>query len=204
MAEHSTFIKLDRNILNWRWFKNAIVYQVFSWLIISANIKDHDFQKTVIHRGEIATSYQKIADDCGRSISSVRRVLKNLEDTGEIERVVKDHYQIIKIVKYDEYQGCSLRTGKRQPVEQPVEHSLEQPVEHQSKNNKNIKNGKNGKEVFPLREPYPCGAVERPDWMTAERWEIVKYRTLDNVPGIDRGFYDSYIEYEEDHKGELK
>lgn len=204
MAEQSTYIKIDRNIVNWRWFKDSKMYHVFSWLIIMANIKNHDFRKVTVHRGEIVTSHEKIADACGLSVSSVRRVLQNLEDTGEIERTVKDHYQIIKILKYDEYQGCSHRTGNRQPNEQPVEQPLEQPVEQATGNNqriykniKNGKNGKNGKEDFSLREPFPCGAVEKPEWMDNDRWERIKYRTVENIPGMEQGFYDSYIEYEE-------
>ena len=52
----------------------------------------------------------------------------------------------------------------------------------------------------PLTGRFPCGTGTKPEWMADERWEIVKYRTLDSVPDKDRGFYDSYIEYEEDHR----
>ena len=201
MADHTTFIKLDRNILNWRWFKNSVTYHIFSLLLLDANYEDHDFGKETIHRGELATSYQSIAESCGLSVSTVRRVLHNLEETGEIKRVVKDHYQIIKVVKYNEYQGCSLRTPKRQPLEHPDEQPVEQPLEHQLKNNKKGKKNKEKKEDFSLRESFPCGADEKPDWMDDERWEKVKYMTVDNIPDKERGFYDSYIEYEEEHKG---
>jgi hypothetical protein len=127
---------------------------------------------------------------------TVRRAVKNLEETGEIERVVKDHYQIIKIVNYDEYQGCSKRTGKQQPSEQPHE----QPSEHPNNNNQiiynNGNNGKNGKKSSaPLR--FPCGTAEKPEWMTDELWERIKFRTAANIPGIEQGFHDTYIEYVE-------
>ena len=122
MADKTTFIKIDRNIVEWRWFKDSKVYHVFSWLLINANVKDHDFRQRNIPRGSLATSYESIANACGLSVSSVRRVIANLEQTHEIERTVRDHYQEIKVVNYDEYQGCSQRTAKQQPVEQPVEH----------------------------------------------------------------------------------
>lgn len=197
MAEKSTFIMMDRNIIEWRWFKDARMYQIFSWLIVKANIKDHAFRKVIIPRGSLATSYESIADGCGTSVMTVRRVVKNLEETGEIQREVKDHYQIIKIVKYDEYQGCSKRTGKQQPSEQPHE----QPSEHPNNNNQIIyNNGNNGEEwkedSAPLK--FPCGVAKRPDWLSEDQWDLVKYRTTDDIPGADRGFYDAYIEYAEE------
>ena len=194
MAEKTTFIKIDRNITEWRWFKDSKVYHVFSWLLIKANVKKHDFQKQTINRGSLVTSYESIADACGLSVSSVRRVIKDLEDTGEIERDVKNHYQIIKIVKYDEYQGCSERTDKQQSSEQPVE----QPVEQANGNNiriyKNDNNGEEWKEEYASQE-YPCGTAEKPEWMDDVLWDDLKYRTVENIPGLEQGFYDSYIEY---------
>lgn len=191
MAEKSTFIKLDRNIVHWRWFKDPKMYQVFSWLIIMANVKNHDFQRCTIHRGEIATSYEKIADGCGLSVSSVRRVIANLEETKEIERVVKDHYQIIKILKYDEYQGCSVRTGKQQPVEQP----LEQPVEQATGNNiriyKNIKNGKNGKKSRSAPVPL-SGMSDRP---YAEKMKPIDEGTINDIPEEFRDLCETYADY---------
>lgn len=201
MAEKTTFIIIDRNILEWRWFKKcARTFQLFVWLLLKANIKDHAFHKTIIPRGSLATSYESMADACGMSVSAVRRIIQNLEETGEIEREVKDHYQIIKVVKYDEYQGVQKQQGKRQQKEQPVE----QPVEHPNGNDitilNNNNNGDNGnKYSAPLR--FPCGATEKPEWMTDELWEKIKFRTVANIPGIEQGFHDTYIDYvEELHK----
>ena len=162
MAEKSTFIIIDRNILEWRWFKDARILQVFAWLIVKANIKDHNFRKDIIPRGSLATSYESIAVGCGTSVMTVRRAIQNLEETGEIERVVKDHYQIIKIVNYDGYQGCSKRTGRQQPSEQPHE----QPSEHPNNNNQiiynNGNNGKNGnKRSAPLHSGSPSGEIPK-------------------------------------------
>ena len=92
-----------------------------------------------------------------------------------------------------------------QPVEQPVEEQpVEQPVEHPNGNDitilNNNNNGDNGnKYSAPLR--FPCGTAEKPEWMTDELWGRIKFRTATNIPGIEQGFYDTYIEYvEELHK----
>ena len=204
MADKTTFIKLDRNIIHWGWYKNPKVLSVFIWLIIRANIKKSRFEKDIIERGSLVTSNAHISEECGLTIDNVRTALANLEETGEIVRQRRNRYQIITVVNYEHYQSDIRKSAYQIPINPDIKSQSNPNQIPTNKEYKNIKNGNNAKEEFPLREPYPCGATEKPEWMSDERWETVKYRTLDYVPGIDRGFYDSYIEYEEDHKGELK
>lgn len=113
MADKTTFIKIDRNILNWRWFRNPRILSVFIWLLLKANIKDGSFEKETIPRGSLVTSNAHIAEGCGLTISNVRTALENLESTGEIERTVKNHYQIITVKNYELYQsGISKSIGQ--------------------------------------------------------------------------------------------
>ena len=104
MADKTTFIKIDRNIIHWRWFKSPKMLSVFLWLLIRANTKEGHFERDTIPRGSIATSNATIAEGCGITIDNVRTALANLEDTGEISRTARNHYQVIKIVNYEEYQ----------------------------------------------------------------------------------------------------
>ena len=48
----TTYIKLDRNILNWRWYKDANTFRLFIHLLLKANIRDHDFEHVTIRRGD--------------------------------------------------------------------------------------------------------------------------------------------------------
>ena len=104
MADKTTFIKLDRNIISWRWFKNSKILSVFIFLLIKANIKEGHFEKDTIQRGSLATSNASIANGTGLTIQNVRTALADLEETGEITRESRNHYQIVTIVNYDSYQ----------------------------------------------------------------------------------------------------
>ena len=59
MAEPTTFIKLDRNIREWRWYKDPNTMRVFVDLLLDVNISDKEFMGITIHRGETATSSLK-------------------------------------------------------------------------------------------------------------------------------------------------
>lgn len=185
MADKTTFIKIDRNIVEWRWFKDSKVYHVFSWLLINANVKDHDFRQRNIPRGSLATSYESIANACGLSVSSVRRVIANLEQTHEIERTVRDHYQEIKVVNYDEYQGCSQRTAKQQPVEQPVEHP----------NSNNIRIYKKDKNVKNIPPKSPKGDSPPSDKNTSHLRLAADEGTADDIPDRYKDMFDNFADY---------
>ena len=105
MADRSTYIKLDRNIINWRWFGNSTILSVFIWLLVKANIKEGHFERETVKRGSLVTSNAHIAESCGLTISKVRTALMSLEQTGEIVRNIRNHYQIITIVNYEMYQS---------------------------------------------------------------------------------------------------
>lgn len=115
MAEKSTFIKLDRNIIKWRWYQNSNTFRVFIHLLINANIESHDFEQAIINRGELATSYNSIANDLNLSIKSVRIAIDHLKRTGEVAVRKYPKFQVVAILKYDDYQkGAGKTAGKGQ------------------------------------------------------------------------------------------
>ncbi len=117
VAEPSTFVKVDRNIINWRWFHKPNTMLVWLWLILSANIEDHDFMNETIHRGEVATSRKSISAATGLSEREVRTALEHLKSTGEIAVRVRSKYQVITILCYEKYQGsASGNTSVRSPA----------------------------------------------------------------------------------------
>lgn len=204
MADKSTFIKLDRNIATWRWFKNSKILHVFLWLLIKANIKEGHFERETISRGSLATSNASIADGCGLTIQNVRTALGDLENTGEITRIQKNHYQIITVVNYELYQSDSRKligqlTGNHDSNSQATVMATNRQLTTIKEYN-NINNGKNERiYTAPLPpHPYPCGTYQKPEWMDDDLWKVVKFRTIEDIPCICQGFYDSYIEFAEE------
>lgn len=111
MAEKTTFIKIDRNILEWGWYKDVNTKAVFLHLLLTANIKPKKFMNVEIKRGELATSYKSLAEALGISIKCVRTAVKHLEEGGEV--AVKRHprFSVISIPRYDYYQANGQSNG---------------------------------------------------------------------------------------------
>ncbi len=116
MGTPTTFIKLDRNILSWGWFSTPATLSVWLFILIKANISDRKFQGVPVRRGELATSYNSIAEACGLSYSQARTAVKHLVDTGEILTKNHNRYLLIHIVNYDLYQQNTAQShGNNRP-----------------------------------------------------------------------------------------
>ena len=111
MATPTTYIKLDRNILRWGWYTNPNTLRVFLHLLLTANIADKNFENITVKRGETVTSYEKLSATLDLSVQQVRTALTHLKSTGEITTCQHAKYQVITVIKYNEYQGFTTPTS---------------------------------------------------------------------------------------------
>lgn len=181
MAEQTTFVKVDRNILQWRWYQDANTVRVFIHLILMANVKDHDFEKITVHRGELVTSLASLSKQLKMSVRSVRTSLEHLKSTGEVTSRNYPHYQVISIAEYDRYQAVPTMqsTSNRQGIDKASTSNRQQ-----SKNIR-MKEGKNEKNIympptvaqveeFALAEGLTLDAAAFIQYNEARGWQGVK------------------------------
>lgn len=196
MAEQSTFIKLDRNILRWRWWSNANTLHVFLFLLLNANITDHEFEHEIIHRGQVVTSLASIGKSTNLTIQETRTAILHLKSTGEITSRRCSKYQVITIVNYSQYQG----------IQQTKQHNRQQSINNQSTINqqqlKNNKNEKNGKKNIPPKSPKgglpPSGDPKRgTDEFRNKSHLLLKPEegTVDDIPKRYRDVFDNFADY---------
>ena len=138
MAERTTWIKVDRNILEWGWYKDANTFRVFMHLLLTANVKPKKFLGVDIGRGEVATSYKAIAETLGISTKSARTAISHLETTGEVAISRHSHFSVISILNYDSYQANRQSEGKSTGNQRAIK----------GQQLKNIKNNKNIPSVY--------------------------------------------------------
>lgn len=120
MLEKSTFIKLNRKILKWRWYQDSNTFRVFVHLLLNANVTDRDFEQVTVKRGQLVTSVAHLSRDLKISVKSVRTALEHLKLTNEVAIQTTSKYSIITINNYNEYQKVAntranegQATGKR-------------------------------------------------------------------------------------------
>ena len=176
LAEPSTWIKIDRNILEWRWVKHPITLQVFLYLLLRANIKPGDYGDMHILRGQVLTSYAKISHDLGLSVQQTRTALQHLKSTGEITSAGNPKYSVITIVNYSKYQGDAIsKTTNRQQANNKQSTSNQQ----QSKNTKKEEPQK--KEYTPKFWELDIPQQAWGRFKSEAQWEIWKEDNIEEV-----------------------
>jgi hypothetical protein len=142
----SGFIKVERDIRNWRWYCDSNTFRVFFHLLLCANFTDCEFEEYLIKRGQLVTGRKKLASELNITERQVRTALGHLKATNEIAIEPHTKYSIITIKNYDKYQSATSRmSGKRPASDQQT--TNDRPTSDQrpttNKKNKNVKNEKN-------------------------------------------------------------
>ena len=193
MAEQSTYIKLDRNILRWRWWQRSKVLHVFLFLLLNANVSDHEFEQEIVHRGQVVTSLGSIVKSTGLTIREVRTAISTLKKTGEVTSRANNRYQVFTIVNYDRYQE------NRQTERQTTRHSNDKQATSKRQQYKNIKNEKNEKNN--KGRSAPVLSSEEPRRGTDEfrnKSHLLLKRdegTVDDIPVRYREMFDNFADY---------
>jgi len=152
MAEPTTFIKLDRNILNWGWYKDLNTFKAFVHCLLKASIKEKKFKTIELEVGEFVMGYEKFGMECGLTRQQVRTAINHLISTNELTIKSTNQGTIIKVVNFGLYQ--SLCNQISQPISQQIntQSTNDQPTTNQrlttNNNNKNNKNERNIKEIY--------------------------------------------------------
>lgn len=106
------FIKLDRAIENWRYSTKPNYVALWVYLLVKANHEKRMTYEVEVDRGCLLTSYEKLAKGTGLSVQNVRTILKHLNGD-EITCTSTNKNTLIRIIKYDFYQGANKQTNKR-------------------------------------------------------------------------------------------
>lgn len=154
MREPTTWIKLDRNIEDWRWFKDGNVLKVFLYLLLHANREDREEGTVTIHRGEVVVTQETLANSTGLSRQEVRTALDKLIATKDATKEKRSGKVVISIPRYDAYQRSNQSSNQRATNEQPSH----KKVYINNINNKELKKDKN---IYNPQEDIDWATIER-------------------------------------------
>lgn len=99
------YVKLDRGILDWEWYRDANTCRVFLHLLLKANWKPGRFKGVEVPRGSLVTSLSKLAEELKLTIRNVRTAIKHLISTGEVTQCCHAKFSVFSIKNYDLYQS---------------------------------------------------------------------------------------------------
>lgn len=116
------FIKIDRKIIEWEWYKDEHTKSLFLHCLLKANWKEGRFKGIVIERGQFVASLPVLSNELSLTINEIRTAIKHLKTTGEITVKTYPKFSIFTVVNYDLYQcesQAESQASHRQITDKP-------------------------------------------------------------------------------------
>jgi glutaredoxin len=111
------FIKIDRKILEWEWYKDQNTKVLFLHMLIKANWKEGKFQGTTVPRGSFISSINKLSTETNLTEREVRTAISHLKSTGEVTSKATNKFTVFTVLNYDSYQTSDKQTDNQPPSE---------------------------------------------------------------------------------------
>ena len=107
------YVRLYRKMVEWGWYSDSVVKDVFLHLLMIAAWKPGKYLGHQIKPGQAIIGFQKLAADLGFTTQQVRTAIKKLESTGEITRFPTNRFSIVTIENWEFYQGDTEDANKQ-------------------------------------------------------------------------------------------
>lgn len=104
----NSWIKLPRNFVNWSWYHDANMVQLYLYLLLNANVYDVKYNDITIKRGECLVSLNHLSKETGISLQKLRTGLARLQRTKEIEYKKLQNGRIIVLVGFNKFQPIGI------------------------------------------------------------------------------------------------
>ena len=141
------FIKVHRKLVQWGWYQDYVVKDLFLHLLLTASFKDSEWMGRTIRRGQLVTSYGNLANTLGFSVQQIRTAINKLKSTGEITTQSTNRFTIITVENWEKYQVFELdetnETTSSPTNNQQTDNKQSTNNQQHRKKEKNVKNDKN-------------------------------------------------------------
>lgn len=111
------FITLHRSILNWEWWGDMNVRNLFIYCLLKANYKDTKWQGIEIKRGSFVASLSSLSEGVGITQKQIRTALDKLINSGELASKKTNKYRIITVKNYSLYQDMGNQMADKRQTE---------------------------------------------------------------------------------------
>lgn len=135
------YIKVDKKILDWEWYRNLNTCRLFFHLLLKANWKAGRFEGKDIPVGSFVSSISRLSEETGLTQREVRTAIDHLRLTGELTIKSYNKYSVFTVNNYCQYQDIDKQSDKQLPSNRHSNDKLTTTIEEKKEDKKeNINN----------------------------------------------------------------
>ena len=168
MQRLNGFVKVHRKLVQWGWYQDYVVKDLFLHLLLTASFRESQWMGRTIEKGQVVTSYAHLAEELGFSVKQIRTALNKLKSTGEVASESTNRYTIITVVNWEKYQvlefdEASEGANKGQAEGKQGANKGQAEGKQGANKGQHLKNVKNNKECKEVNIGVPPEPSEE-DW----------------------------------------
>jgi hypothetical protein len=154
---------LYRSILNWEWFKDQNILQLYIYCLIKAKETDTFYKGIEVKRGSFVTTLKDISEETGLSMRQTRTAIERLKTTRNLTSKTTNKFTILTICKYDDYNNALSQKRTKNDTQLDKQTT--------NKNKKNDKQNNPKKVSFKDSEIYDLKSFADafPDWSKEQK-----------------------------------
>lgn len=152
MQRLNGFVKVHRKLVQWGWYQDYVVKDLFLHLLLTASFRESQWMGRTIKKGQVITSYAHLAEELGFSVKQIRTALNKLKSTGEVASESTNRYTIITVVNWEKYQVLEFDKASEWANKGQAEGKQ---GANKGQHLKNVKNNKECKEINIGVPPEP-------------------------------------------------
>lgn len=133
------YIKINRSILEWEWYKDQNTKDLFLHMLIKANWKEGKFQGTTVPRGSFVSSISKLSTEISLSERQIRTAISHLKMTGEVTSRTTNKFTVFTVLNYDLYQTNDKQNDNQPTSERQADDKQTTTIEEGKKEKKEIR-----------------------------------------------------------------
>lgn len=107
------YVKIDRKMLDWEWYRNINTKVLFLHMLLKANWKEGRFENKVVPRGSFVSSVKKLSEETDLTEREIRTAISHLKTTGEVTSKSYPKYTVFTVKNYDKYQTTDKQNDKQ-------------------------------------------------------------------------------------------
>jgi len=119
------WIKLHRQVLDWRWYTDPNTIRLFLHLLLKATSKPFMLGEIELLPGQLITGRKALSEELKLSEQEIRTAIQKLKNGKNVTIKTTNKFSIVTICNWEEYQ---IINTSNQPTEQPTEQpAINQP-----------------------------------------------------------------------------
>ena len=104
MQELNGYIKLYRKLIQWGWYQDSVVKDLFLHFLLTASFKDFNWMGEQLKAGQLITGRKRLAEELNFSERQIRTAMEKLKSTGEVTYKSTNKFTIVTVVNWEDYQ----------------------------------------------------------------------------------------------------